>query len=216
MNKENIDILDFIDQLHQRDKNDLVTVKSFKSGAAILLQDELIRSVYFVKTGLVKCFITQDNGKNYILDFFKAGHLIGEFGFVTSQRSFCTAMAITEVEVYTLKVSYLEELMKNYPTFTISLFKSLASRLHQTSERAAYQQTYPAEYALLRFLLLSERSLSMAKQDIADYLGITKRNLNRKLKLFIETNILSLTGKKMVLSKAEPTVLFQKLENLKA
>jgi CRP/FNR family transcriptional regulator, anaerobic regulatory protein len=216
MNKEDIDILDFIDQLHQRDKSDLVTVKKFKSGAAILLQDELIRSVYFVKTGLVKCFITQDNGKNYILDFFNAGHLVGEFGFVTSQRSFCTAMALTEVEVYTLKVSYLEELMKHYPAFTIRLFKSLASRLHQTSERAAYQQTYPAEYALLRLLLLSERSLSMAKQDIADYLGITKRNLNRKLKLFIELNILSLTGKKMVLSKAEPTVLFHKLENLKA
>jgi CRP/FNR family transcriptional regulator, anaerobic regulatory protein len=215
MTKENITILDFIDQLLQRDKNDLITIKKFKSGNAILRQDELIRSVYFVKTGLVKCFITQDNGKNYILDFFNAGHLVGEFGFVSSQKSFCTVVALTEVEVYKLKLPYMEELMKSYPSFTSSLVKSLASRLFQTSERAAYQQTYPAEYALLRFLLLSESSLSIAKQDIADYLGITKRNLNRKLKLFIELNILSLTGKKMILSKADPKLLFQKLENLK-
>jgi CRP-like cAMP-binding protein len=216
MHKQNLIILDFIDQLHQRDKSDLVTLKKFKLGTTIFQQGESIRSVYFVKTGLVKCFITQDNGKNYILDFFNAGHLIGEFGFVSSQKSFCTAVALTEVEVYKLKLPYIEELMKHHPSFAINLFKSLADRLHQTAERAAYQQTYPAEYALLRFLLLSEESLLMTKQDIADYLGITKRNLNRKLKLFIELNILNLIGRKMVLSKAEPTVLFQKLESVKA
>jgi CRP/FNR family transcriptional regulator, anaerobic regulatory protein len=215
MSKENFTILDFIDQLHQRDKNDLITVKKFKPGTAILQQDESIRSVYFVKTGVVKCFITQDNGKNYILDFFSVGSLVGEFGFVTSQKSFCTAMALTEVEVYKLKLPYIEELMKNYPAFTFSLFKALAGRLQQTAERASYQQTYSAEYALLRFLLLSERSLLMAKQDIADYLGMTKRNLNRKLKLFLELNILSVTDRKLTLSKAEPSYLFQRLESLK-
>ncbi len=215
MSKEIFNLLDFVDRLFHGNKNDLITLKKFRSGDFIFRQDELIRSVYFIKTGVTKCYITHDNGKNYITDFLGVGHPLGEFGFASSPRSFCSVVALTEVEVYKLKLPYVEELMKNYPAFTFSLLKTLATRLQQTAERASYQQTYPAEFGLLKYLLLSKESIEMSKQDMADYLGITKRNLNRKLKLFLELHILSTSSGKLILSSSNPESLFRKLESHK-
>jgi CRP/FNR family transcriptional regulator, anaerobic regulatory protein len=215
MSKESFNLIDFLDQLLHGNKNDLITVKKHKAGEIILRQDEPIRSVYFLKTGAAKCFITQDNGKNYILDFLSVGYPLGEFGFASSSRSFCSVVALTDVEIYRLKLPYIEELMRNYPAFMFSLMRTLASRLQQTAERTSYQQTYSAEFSLLKFLLLSKESIGVAKQDIAEYLGITKRNLNRKLKLFIELEIITRTNKKLILSSSNPEILFRKLERHK-
>jgi CRP/FNR family transcriptional regulator, anaerobic regulatory protein len=215
MSKESFNLIDFLDQLLHGNKGDLIAVKKYKSGEVILRQDELVRSVYFLKAGAAKCFITQDNDKNYILDFFGVGYPFGEFGFASSARSFCNVVALTDVEIYKLRLPYVEELMRNYPAFMFSLMRTLASRLQQTAERASYQQTYSAEFSLLRFLILSKESMGMAKQDIAEYLGITKRNLNRKLKLFIELDIISRSNKKLILSSSNPEILFRKLERHK-
>lgn len=215
MSKAIFNLLDFVDQFFHCNKNDLITMRKFKSGDVIFKQDELVRSVYFVKSGLVKCFITQDNGKNYILEFLGVGDPLGEFGFTSGSRSFCTIVSLMDVEVYKLKLAYVEELMKNYPAFTFCLLKSLTTRLQKTAERASYQQTYPAEFGLLKYLLLSKESLDMSKQDIAEYLGITKRNLNRKLRLLRELHILSKSNGKLILSSSNPESLFRKLESNK-
>jgi CRP/FNR family transcriptional regulator, anaerobic regulatory protein len=215
MSKEIFNLLDFVDHLFHGNKNDLITMKKVKSGDVIIKQDELIRFVYFIKSGSVKSLITQDNGKNYILDFLGVGHPLGELGFANSSRSYCSVVALTDVEVYKLKLPYVEELMKNYPVFTFSLLKSLGTRLQNTAERASYQQTYPAEFGFLKYLLLSKESLDMSKQDIAEYLGITKRNLNRKLRLFLELHILTISNGKLTLSSSNPESLFRKLESHK-
>lgn len=52
-----------------------------------------------------------------------------------------------------------------------------------TSSRAVYQQLYPIKYALTKLLTIEKRQgLNLSKADMASYLGIDIRSLNRLLK----------------------------------
>lgn len=86
-------------------------------------------------------------------------------------------------------------------------------RLNQTAIRASYQQTYPVEYSLLKFLMIQrEQALSFTKKDIAGYLAITIRSLNRAVRQLRENNIIHPEGIHLDVDKDELERLLQKLE----
>jgi CRP-like cAMP-binding protein len=61
--------------------------------------------------------------------------------------------------------------------------ESFAERLINTATRASFQQLHTVEHTLSRLLeLLKEQNMNISKEDMAAYLGITIRSLNRTLK----------------------------------
>ncbi len=63
------------------------------------------------------------------------------------------------------------------------LLESFAERICNTATCASFQQLHTVEQTLARLLeLQQEQSLEISKEDMAAYLGITIRSLNRTLK----------------------------------
>src|SRR5256885_830762 len=44
----------------------------------LIEQHKNTRSVFVIRSGIVKCFISEDNGKAYILEFLGEGEILGE------------------------------------------------------------------------------------------------------------------------------------------
>lgn len=155
-------------------------------------QGGLLSKVCIIKSGIVKCYHSEEICKNYIHEFFGPGEIVGEIEAIKNTEIFANIEAVTAVTVYQLRKEHFMKLVSDNKKFSTILIESLANRIMNTGYRAAYQQIYPSDYSVLRLLMLfSEQSVHLSKQDMAEYLGVTLRNLNRALKKLVQGGIIT-------------------------
>ncbi|MBC9911917.1 Crp/Fnr family transcriptional regulator [Chitinophaga varians] len=183
--------LNFIEnQLTEAEKKDRVFLQSWPAGSHLLKQGQGNKYVFVQQTGLSKVHITEDNGKDFIVQFLGEGELLGEIEVIQKTPNLTTVTALTAVTAWCITTDYFAYLITHNAELNRLLLLSLAHRLNQTSARASYQQVYPAEYAMLKLLsVLATQQTSFAKKDLADYLGVSVRSFNRSLKQLRERSI---------------------------
>lgn len=94
---------------------------------------------------------------------------------------------MTDVKVCAFSKAYFRELLERDITWSNMLLDVMAQRIVHTSNRASYQQLYSLEHSLYRLLeIQSQQDIAIKKEDMAAYLGISVRSLNRELKKFPE------------------------------
>jgi CRP-like cAMP-binding protein len=183
MLRTNTSFLSFIKAMHgtaqyQRE----VQLKSFAKGSLLLEQGEALSKVYIVESGITKCYFSTENGKRYILEFLGAGEIAGEIEVLKKIDCLCSIEAVTEVKAYVLTVPFVKSLIEDNLRFNQLLLTELSERIINTSSRSSAQQLYSIEHGLNKLLALQHvNRLQISKEDMAAYLGITLRSLNRLL-----------------------------------
>jgi CRP-like cAMP-binding protein len=183
MLRTNITFLSFIKQLYEAKQHDNeISLKLFPRGSRLLQQGEQATKIFIVAEGITKCYFSEENGKNYILEFLGEGEIAGELEVIKDINCLCSVEAVTAVRAYVLTVPLVRYLLENNPLFNQMLLTELAERIINTSSRSSFQQLYSVEHALKKLLQLqAEHELSISKEDMAAYLGVTLRSLNRLL-----------------------------------
>jgi len=161
------------------------TVLPLDKGAVLIDEDALINAVYVVKSGLYKCVHVDEQGREFVQEFFGEGALIGELEVIledTNKRSIVTITALTAGTVYVLTVADFKKLMTTQAVFNSLLLQALARKVRYKADRHAYHQTHSLreniQYLQRHY---AEYWNQISKRDIANYLGITIRSLNREL-----------------------------------
>ncbi|MBO9595386.1 MAG: Crp/Fnr family transcriptional regulator [Niabella sp.] len=184
MLRTNQSFLAYIQHLYEAQprKEDIIQ-KTFTGGKKLLTQHGNVSRVMFIREGIAKCFFTEENDKDYIVEFLGRGEVIGEIESIRGTPCLCTIEAITTVDVYALSLPYFSALIKKDLTLNNLLLDVFAQRIVHTSSRASYQQLYTIEHSLSRLLALQkQQGIEISKEDMAAYLGVTIRSLNRALK----------------------------------
>ncbi|WP_426483107.1 Crp/Fnr family transcriptional regulator [Chryseobacterium sp. R2ACT005] len=114
MLRTNQTFLNYLDELHKKQKrSDDFIVKSFSAGDQILVQDHQLSHVMMIKEGIVKCFLAEENGKEYIVEFLGSGEIIGEVELIKNINCLCSIEALNEVTAYAVKIPFFKALIKN-------------------------------------------------------------------------------------------------------
>ena len=184
MLRTNLNFLALITELYdEQDRKEEITLKTYTKGNLLLKQGMILPRVLFIKTGIVKCFLSEENGKDFIVEFLGSGEVAGELEVIRDIPCLCSVEAVTDVEVYALRVPYFRSLLDNNTSFSRLLINELAERLVNTSTRSSAQQLFTIEIGLRKILGLQSRlGIDLTKDDMAAYLGVTPRSLNRALK----------------------------------
>lgn len=189
MLRTNQTFFDYLEQLYTRqDHKGNIVLKSFEKGDKILTQNEISTKIMLIKTGITKCYFVEENDKEYIVEFLGKGEIIGEIEVIKNVPCLCSIEAITEVTVYSMSIPYFQSLIKNDLSLNNLLLDVFAERIVNTSSRASYQQLHTTEHTLSQLLEVKSREMEISKEDMAAYLGITVRSLNRALKELQENN----------------------------
>jgi CRP/FNR family transcriptional regulator, anaerobic regulatory protein len=160
-----------------------VLTRKFEKEQFLLNQGQAANKVYVIKEGIVKCFFNEDNGKDYIVEFLGKGEILGEIETIRNINCLCNVEAITEVTAFAISIPFFQSLLNNDLELNKVLLAALAERIINTSTRASFQQLYPLEHGLARLLeLQAKQQISISKEDMAAYLGVSVRSLNRGLK----------------------------------
>lgn len=184
MLRTNQSFLAYVSDLYEKQnrKEDII-VRSFEEGELLVSQNEEVNKVILLREGIVKCSLTEKNGKEYILEFSGSGEIIGELESIREVKALCTIEALTAVQVYSISIPYFRKLLKEDIVFNGFLLNVFAERISNTSSRASYQQLYTVEESLNRLLeLQSEQDIKISKENMAAYLGVSVRSLNRSLR----------------------------------
>ncbi|OUS02855.1 hypothetical protein A9Q86_02060 [Flavobacteriales bacterium 33_180_T64] len=181
MIRKDIDFLTYIELLYKKFP-DYFILEQYHSKALILKQDKRYHSLYIIKEGISKCYISDENGKDFIQEFLGEGMEFGELEVFSGNLSFCSIEAITKVDVYKISHQHYNELLENDPVFNRFVIKAMANKIGYKAPRHSFQQSYSIEKNILK-LKESHPDFDkiFSKNDIANYLGITTRSLNRTL-----------------------------------
>lgn len=176
--------LEYIEKLYSKEENkENILLRSFSKGEDMLIQNRKPSGIMLIREGITKCFFVEENGKEYIVEFLGKGKIVGEIELIRNIPCLCSIEALTEVSAYTLSVPFFRSLIKNDLVLNNLLLDVFAQRIVNTSSRASYQQLYTTEHTLSQLLELQhQQGVSLSKEDMAAYLGITVRSLNRALK----------------------------------
>lgn len=183
MLRTNQDFLDYLWVLYnsQQHKGNII-LESFEKDEKLLTQNEVSDKIMLIKSGITKCFFTEDNDEEYIVEFLGKGEILGEIEMMKNVPCICSIEAITEVSVFTVTIPYFQSLIKNDLNLNNLLLDVFAERIVNTSNRSSYQQLHATEHTLSQLLELKAKEMKISKEDMAAYLGTTVRSLNKALK----------------------------------
>jgi CRP-like cAMP-binding protein len=184
MLRTNNAFLSFVEQLYDaQQRKEGILLKEFSEGQLLLQQGEKGAKVLVLKEGITKCYFNEADDKGFIVEFLGKGEVIGELEIIKNIPCLCNIKALTPVKAYAISIPYFKSLLEKDLPFNKLLLGSFAERLINTSTRASFQQLHTVEHTLNKLLdLLKEQEMHISKEDMAAYLGITIRSLNRAFK----------------------------------
>ncbi|MBO9200818.1 MULTISPECIES: Crp/Fnr family transcriptional regulator [Niastella] len=183
MLRTNNAFLSFIEPLYniQQHKEDIL-LKEYAGEQLLLQQGEKPAKVLLLKEGITKCYFNEEDDRKFIVEFLGRGEIMGEIEVIKDSPCLCNIKALTPVKVYAISISYFKSLLEKDLTFNKILLESFAERISNTATRASFQQLHTVEHTLGKLLELQQmQGLEISKEDMAAYLGITIRSLNRTL-----------------------------------
>lgn len=180
MIRTNKELLDYV---RKKCDSDTITELIFPLSHTIIEQNKKVNAVYIIKAGIAKCFLTDENGDDFVEEFFGEGEIVGEIEIINNQLSFCKISALTELSVYKISASSFNDLLDKDKIFNQLILRALATKIQYTALRHTHNQLHDVEANVLKLQReFPEIFHAIPKLDIANYLGITLRSLNRVLR----------------------------------
>lgn len=176
----NKELLDHLMRI-SRDNTNIIQ-EILPKNTRLFRMSERSHHVFIIREGVVKCFHSQDNGKDFVQEFFSTGEIFGEVEVFTHDPSFSHIETLTELDTFKISHENFRKLFKKDPVFAELITTALAKKIRYTSLRHAYNQSHTAQENLARLIESFPNILDqISKKDIASYLGIEMRSLNRIL-----------------------------------
>lgn len=174
--------------------------------------DKLVRagdkfhSLFAVRSGSFKSYISNKDGVEQITGFHFPGDIIGFDGLKDEQHQSFT-QALETAMVCELPYDTLEQISSRYPALRKQIMRFMSAEIKHDHELMMLLSKRSAEERLLYFINdLSQRfddrgysakqfNLSMTRNEIGNYLGLTVETISRLLTRFQKESLITVEGK---------------------
>lgn len=163
-------------------------------------------NVYFLTSGMVKLYKTNEEGKEAIIHFVRPGELFAEILLYLRNRYPVTAVATENSTALVINSKKLFDIIKQKPEISIKLIGTLAQRIKYFVNMVENLTLADAQKRFLNYLKnLSAKknsstfTLPASKADVALLLGVAPETFSRLLKKMSDEGILKVDGKDITL-----------------
>lgn len=163
-------------------------------------------NVYFLTSGMVKLYKTNEEGKEAIIHFVRPGELFAEILLYLRNRYPVTAVATENSTALVINSKKLFDIIKQKPEISMKLIGTLAQRIKYFVNMVENLTLADAQKRFLNYLKnLSAKknsstfTLPASKADVALLLGVAPETFSRLLKKMSDEGILKVDGKDITL-----------------
>lgn len=158
--------------------------------------------IYAVKSGSFRSFITTTEGIEQTIGFYLPGELMGLESLQHGSFS-CSAIALETGLVCELPITRLNELCAEIPSLQLQLMRMLSKEIASDHDKIVLLGHRSAKEKMATFLLMlsqrygalgfsdTEFNLSMRRQDIANFLGLTVETVSRQLAILNKSGVIT-------------------------
>jgi len=182
----------------------------YNRGEHIFDQSTSFRSCFAVRSGAVKTSIVSEDGEEQITGFFLPGELVG-LDSMSGDFYACTAKALERTSICEFPVQKLEELTSRLPDLQHHMYQLMSQEIQHSHQLTMLLSKNTAEERIAALLLsLSTRfqrrrlsgirfSLPMARNDIANFLGLAVETVSRVFTRFQNQGLIRARGREVEL-----------------
>lgn len=169
-------------------------------------------SLYVILSGRVKAILIGEDGREVTLAFLSAGEIVGEMAlFDSGERRSATVLTVEPSELMMLTREQFMRAIAANPTIALSVMKTLARRLRETSKRVGDLIFLDTFSRLARYLVelaekeghpLADGSTLITRptqEEIAHFIGASRETVNRVLKELENQGFIRLVRRKIII-----------------
>ncbi len=187
-------------------------------GGLLFLAGQPRKYAHVVRSGSIKCYDLNINGKERVCDFHLAGEVIGMEDLDASVHG-CFAVALEDSEICEIPLVQLRDLMLRRPSLCREMLSLTTRKVHQYRDLVTLISQSDATRRVASFILSMARRLrrgddgrlrfrlSMARSDIASYLGIQMETVSRSITALQKAGLIRVRGKRIELCSPEQLTL---------
>jgi len=107
---------------------------NFKKHAVVMTEGDVGESMYIIRSGLVKVFVSDEEGKELILYNQDAGSVVGDIALLDDAPRSASVTAMEPTTALMISKQKFLDLLREYPDLSISVIRSLTQRLREATE----------------------------------------------------------------------------------
>lgn len=196
----------------------LIIHKEYKKGEILLFEGEIRNDLVIVNKGQVKAFRNTVDGKEQILYIFSEGDFFGEKNLLRDQASNYGVEALEETHICIIHKDDFQKLVKEYPDIGLKVMEVLCERLDRLENTIETMGTRTVgarvSSVLLEFADKYGKSssqgtiidLPLSREGIANYIGLTRETVSRKMSSMQDEGLIEMIGNKKVLLLNRPAL----------
>lgn len=172
----------------------------------LIFEEKSRADFYFqLKSGEIKMYNMNENGKEFIQGFFYAGESFGEPPLLANVKYPAKAMAVKESQIYKLPKKRLLTLLEDHPKISLKFAREMAKRLFYKAIILKEISGHPPEHRILTLIdyLKQEEGVTgiykveLTRQQIADLTGLRIETVIRAVKQLEQDEELQIIKRKI-------------------
>lgn len=211
-----VSIFSFLSKEELLEIKSLTGHKEFKNGEVLCREGEKWETLFIINEGKVKLSKLTKDGKEQIIHILSSGDFFGELSLFSEGETYnFSAFAMNKVKICTLTKVNMEQIMMKNPNISLKILGEMSKRLAQTENLAQILATNDAEIRIVNMLIEFQEhygverpegieiKMPINREEMANYTGLTRETISRKLSKLEESGIIELIGNKVILIKDE-------------
>ncbi|MCJ7935404.1 MAG: Crp/Fnr family transcriptional regulator [Chryseobacterium sp.] len=182
--------------------------KNYSEGALILDENASIRSIPIVMKGMIKVIRTEEDGREILLYYIKAGEscIMSFLGGMHNEKSIVKAEVEEDAEILFLPVDKVSLFIKEHPEWLDYIFRLYHKRFEELLDiinAIAFKKVDERLLNLLhkKYELTGSETINTTHEQLANELGTARVVVSRLLKQLEEEGRLKLGRNKITLLK---------------
>jgi len=192
--------------LSDSEMRDLMSVakrRRFRAGEVIFHRDDPGQVLYIIKEGKVKICLISPDGQEISLVVFGKGEYFGEFSLLDGLPRSTDAIALEQVECYSLQRSDFHNVIMKNPKIALQVLEVLVKRLRTTDQQVEdliFLDVYGRVAKKLLELAESHGievddgmriDVRLTQQELASMVGASRESVNKVMGYFMDKGYIS-------------------------
>jgi CRP-like cAMP-binding protein len=189
------------------------TPRRYAPRQSIFLRGDPGDSMLVIEEGVAEVSVTSAHGRKSVLDHVASGQIVGEIAVLDGGARSADVTALTAVSGLSLSRSLVTRFLADHPETMLAMIAQLAARARNASDMFETQAIPDAGARLAMVLLrlaekwgedaLAPGGRPLTQGELGDYVGLTRENVNRRLKAWEKEGIVSLEGRRVTIRDAD-------------
>lgn len=190
-----------------------IITRQYKKGQLIFFEGDVADKLFIINRGKVKIFKYTKEGKEQILYILSEGDFIGDLSLLKRGKFDFNCEAIDDTAICTLSKEAFDEIVIKNPEITLKILEELHDRLVSLENLVQSLGTKDVEARIATLLLSFIKNfgtetpegilldLPLNREEMGNYIGMTRETISRKLTAMQDENIIKLIGNRKLLIK---------------